>query len=308
MKLNVFYNKQYNIDLGLLNKLHPFDGLKFGKVAKAISNFPNVVICDPMQPITGREIDEYVDDLQKLVLKKKGYIFRALEVPKIPLLPFSWLDKKILLPMRWAVAGTIAGAKSALSGTNSWNVGGGFHHASKAASEGFCIYNDIGIAVQQLRKSGDLNIEDKILIIDIDAHHGNGNAYSFMEDSSVSLLDIYNGQIYPDNKFTKQRVNINVPLNHGSDATVYLSKLEEALAQLSGDYTLAFVVAGTDVLASDKLGGFALSIEDCAARDSLVAKKLQELSVPFVVVGGGGYSRESAMAMALGIKRVSQLP
>ena len=307
MKLNVFYNKRYNIDLGLLNRLHPFDGMKFQKVEAKINQLENISVCESQNAVTDEQINEYVDDLQKLLLKKKGYIFKALEVPKIPFVSFSWLDRKILFSMRCAVGGTLAAAKSALNGISSWNLAGGFHHASKSASEGFCIYNDIGITVQQLRKDGTLIEGNKILIIDTDAHHGNGNAYSFMDDSSVTLLDIYNGQIYPNNPYIKERVNINVPLANGTSGKEYLPKLEQALSELTNEYRLAFVVAGTDVLATDPLGGLQLTIDECATRDVMVAKRLNELKIPFVFLGGGGYSKESAQAMASGIKRVSEL-
>ena len=307
MKLNMFYNKRYNIDLGLLNYLHPFDGLKFQKVESVIQGVANVTVCTTKAPVGDTEINSYVDDLQKLLLKKKGYICRALEVPKIPFVPFSWLDNKVLLPMRWAVAGTIEATRKALAGENCWNLGGGFHHANKAVSEGFCIYNDIGITYQVLCESNELTTEDKILIIDTDAHHGNGNAYSFMESANVTLCDIYNGQIYPNNKHTKQRLDINVPLASGTSGTEYLSKLDDALNNLKDHYKLAFVVAGTDVLGTDPLGGLNLTIDESATRDARVAKRLNELGIPFVFLGGGGYSKQSAEVMALGIKKVAAI-
>lgn len=305
MTLKVFYSPHYNIDLGFLNRLHPFDGTKFQKVAEKIRDLDGVEMCQPQAPVSDTEINSFVDALQALVLKKKGYIMRALEVPKIPLIPFSWLDKKILLPMRWAVAGTEAAAISALEGQNSWNLSGGYHHASRNASEGFCIYNDIGIAIQQLREKGTLSADAKILIIDIDAHHGNGNAYVFMDDPMVTLFDIYNGQNYPDNKFTRARVDIDLPLRATTKGPEYLQQLEQGLQKIDSDYSIAFIVAGTDVLSTDPLGGLQLTIAECVERDALVAKSLLSLSVPFVFLGGGGYSVASAQTMISGISRVA---
>lgn len=304
MKLNIYYSPVYNIDLGLLNKLHPFDGLKFKKVIDEVGSLSGIQIIDPVTPVTDEEINEFVDSLQELLLKKKRYIFRALEVPYIPLIPYSWLDKKILLPMRYGVAGTLHAARNAIDGNNCWNLSGGFHHASKARSEGFCIYNDIGMTVETLRKETSLTENDKILIIDIDAHHGNGNAYVFLDDESVTLLDIYNDDIYPNSPYTKERVNINVPLKTGTNGVEYINKLEGALNKINGKYKIAFVVAGTDVIENDKLGGLSLSIDDCAKRDALVARKLFSMKVPFVFLGGGGYSAGSAEAIVKGIKKV----
>lgn len=307
MKLNVFYHPNYNIDLGLLNRLHPFDGLKFQKVASQIAGVNGVDLKTPEAPISDEDIALFVDSMQMLLLKKKNYILRALEVPRIPLLSFSWIDKKVLLPMRWSCSGTYHAAYSALTGENSWNIGGGFHHASKSASEGFCIYNDIGIAIQKLRSEGKLAVDDQILIVDIDAHHGNGNAYTFMDDDKVTLFDIYNDDIYPQNAYTKNRVDINVPLRSGTNGADYLTALNKALLSIEGEYRIAFVVAGTDVLATDNLGGFGLTIEESAERDALVARRLLELSIPFAFLGGGGYSSDSALAITKGIMRVAEI-
>jgi histone deacetylase 11 len=307
MRLSVFYNALYNIDLGVLNRLHPFDGLKFKKAYDQVRLFDEVELVEPESPVTEDEINKFVDSLQKLLLKKKRYILKALEVPYIPLVPFSWVDKKVLLPMRYGVAGTVQAARHALKGHNCWNLSGGYHHASKAKSEGFCIYNDIGIAVELLRNESILATDDRVIIIDIDAHHGNGNAHVFENDSAVTLFDIYNDDIYPSSPYTKERVDINVPVRYGTNGVEYLARLEGALNEINGNYKLAFVVAGTDVLAEDPLGGLNLSIEDCATRDMLVAKKLKDIKVPFVFTGGGGYSTKSAKAIVEGIRKVGSL-
>lgn len=308
MTLKVYYHDQYNFRLGLLARLHPFDGLKFEKAIVDLQATAEAIeLTQPDAALLDEDINAFVDSLQKLLLNKKGYILRALELPKIPLLPFSWLDNHILAPMRWASAGTVAAATSALKGDNCWNLSGGYHHASRAKSEGFCIYNDIGITLDSLRRDGSLSSDDPVLIIDTDAHHGNGNAYTFLEDKAVTLFDIYNNDIYPNTPFTKERVDINVPLECGTKGNVYLHKLTQALAQLQAPFKLAFVVAGTDVLDSDPLGGLSLSVEECAQRDSLVAKALLDTATPFVFLGGGGYSKESYKAIAEGVRAVSKL-
>ncbi len=88
MKFCVFYNKKYNIDLGLFKALHPFDGSKFRTVAESIKGLEMVQVISPLAPIMDEEINSFVDSFQKLLLKKKRYILRALEVPFIPLVPF----------------------------------------------------------------------------------------------------------------------------------------------------------------------------------------------------------------------------
>ena len=299
----IFYHKKYNIDFGFLNKLHPFDGLKFKKVIHEIITLPGIKIQEP-EPIGQEAIDEFVDTPLRLQIRKKSFIMRALEIPNLPFLPFFLIKRFILLPMRYGVGGTLAAAKEALKGQNCWNLSGGYHHASQAASEGFCIYNDVGIAVQQLRKQNMLSVEDRVLIIDIDAHHGNGNAQAFMKDSTVFLFDIFNGQIYPQGHVTKERLNISIPLNYGTSGQEYLVKLNNGLQKLESGFKLAFVVAGTDVVATDPLGGLGLSVNECYQRDALVLHRLSQLSIPAVFLGGGGYSEESAVAIATSIEKM----
>ena len=299
--MHVYHHLAYNIDLGLLNKLHPFDGRKFAKVHDAVSKLPGISVREPSTAAPPSWIDGFVDALMRGTLHNKRCILAALEVPYIPLLPFSLIDRRILLPMRWGVCGTVEAAREALNGTHAWNLSGGYHHASRKAAEGFCIYNDIGIAVQQLGAGGLLAPSDRILIIDIDAHHGNGNAHVFMDQRQVVLLDIYNGSIYPSSPWTKQRLDIDIPLPPRTTGADYLARLSDGLGQIQGPFRLAFVVAGTDVLASDPLGGLNLTIDDCVARDQMVLERLQALSVPAVFVGGGGYGRDSAKAMVASI-------
>jgi histone deacetylase 11 len=295
-----FYSPRFNIDLGPLNWLHPFDGRKFAKVHRAIEQL-GVEQCGVAGPVAEARLDAFAGEILRPLYASKRYILRALEVPYIPLLPFSVVDRYVLEPMRWAVQGTMAAAERALGGENCWNLSGGYHHASRNAAEGFCIYNDVGIAVQDLRGRGLLGTDERILIVDVDAHHGNGNAYVFLKDPSVEILDIYNADIYPNSPSTKRRVDIGIPLASGTRGPDYLARLREGLARLTGGARLAFVIAGTDVFASDPLGALGLSVDECAERDRLVFARLKELGVPAVFLAGGGYGKDSARAMVAGL-------
>lgn len=296
--MKVIYSKHYNINLGLLNYLHPFDGTKFQTIYEGLKKNEGVEFVEPSDVVSMDIIDEFLSSMMRKKIRDSVFIFRALEVPRIPLIGFSFLDRKILTPMRWGVAGTIFGATQALkNGGVYWNVSGGYHHAMQQNMEGFCIYNDVGICHQQLIKNGLLSANDKILIIDTDAHHGNGNAYTFMENKHVTILDVYNAGIYPTSGYTRDRVDIPVPLPPGTDGQTYLQRYSEALEKLDNDYRLAFVVAGTDTLMSDKLGGLCLSIDDVAEREKLTLKALSQHSIPTVMLGGGGYSKDSAKSV-----------
>ena len=296
--MNVIYSKHYNIDLGLLNYLHPFDGKKFQSIYNSLKHHAGIDFILPDSPVSMEVVDEFLSSIMRHRVRNKNGIFRALEVPQIPFISFSFLDRKILTPMRWGVAGTILGASSALqTGELYWNVSGGYHHAMQQNMEGFCIYNDIGICHQQLLKSGLLKPEDRILIIDVDAHHGNGNAYTFMENRNVTILDVYNAGIYPASPYTRERVDIPLALQPGTEGPAYLSRYREALDKLGAHYRLAFVVAGTDVLTSDKLGGLCLNIDDVAQREKMTVQALKQRAIPTVMLGGGGYSKDSAKSV-----------
>lgn len=299
--MKIFYHEQFNIDLGIGNHLHPFDGRKFRAVHQLLSNHDGIVFRAPEAPISQPQIDAFLNELMNLCVRRKVHILRALEVPNIPLIPYSYIDRKILLPMRWGAGATLDAARLALAGETCWNLAGGYHHASPHSMEGFCIYNDIGIAHQELLKSGELRADDRILIIDTDAHHGNGNAHTFSKNAAVVLLDVYNADIYPRNAWTRNRIDLPVPLHTGVAADEYLQGFQRALARLDGEFRMAFVVAGTDVLAVDKLGGMRLETADVVTREQLTLARLNALGIPAVFLGGGGYSKHSAPTIAAAI-------
>lgn len=303
--MKVFYHPGYNFELGLLARLHPFDGRKFQKVYAQIQGLAGLELAAPNAPISQAVIDSFVSPLTKELLGVKRVILEALEVPYLPLVPFSFIDKRILEPMRWGVAGTLAAAKEALKGCDTWNLAGGYHHASRHSTEGFCIYNDIGIAQAELLRENLISPDDRIAIIDVDAHHGNGNAATFADNPDVTILDVYNAEIYPRTRSTKLRVDISVPLPNGTGGPRYLDALAQALRELQPGFRYAYVVAGTDVLASDKLGGFKLTVAECAERDRMVLARLNELSIPAIFLGGGGYSSASATAISESLRQIA---
>lgn len=304
--IHVFYDDKFNIDLGVLNYLHPFDGLKFKKIFNSINSNQKLELHSSIPPISMDLINEFTNELLRMLIVEKVPVMRALEVPNIPFVNFKYLDKKVLLPMRCGVNATLKAAKLALTGEYCWNLSGGYHHASQHSMEGFCIYNDIGITYQELIKSGELLPEDNVLIIDTDAHHGNGNARTFMDNSKIKILDVYNESIYPLTHSTRERVNFPLALPSGVKSKQYLSSYQKVLNELTDDYKLAFIVAGTDVLKTDKLGGMSLIVDNVVERDLITLSRLKELKVPCVFLGAGGYSKESAESTSASITRLSQ--
>ncbi len=304
--MKICYSPCYNIDLGYLSYLHPFDGMKFQHVYEGLDQNKELVFISPQAMVDENIITEFVNALIKRFLVNKVAILRALEVPRLPFISFKFLDRKVLQPMKWGVAGTITSAKEALMSGFCWNLSGGYHHASQHSIEGFCLYNDIGICHQELLKEGILVSEDKILIIDTDAHHGNGNARTFKENKNVKILDVYNESIYPKTHSSRARVDFPVPLNPGTKGREYLEKYSAMLKTVSPDYKIAFVVAGTDVLATDKLGGFTLTEDDVVEREKITIRFLKGNNIPTVILSGGGYSKDSAPCIVKAIKECAK--
>jgi histone deacetylase 11 len=152
----------------------------------------------------------------------------------------------VLNPMLWATRGTILAAEQALVCGLAVNLGGGFHHAKPDGGEGFCIYNDIAIAVQHLRRKSLLDGK-RVVYIDLDAHQGNGVSHSFAQDKDFFMLDAYNRSIYPwHDSAANERIDCNVPLPRACDDELYRKKfvirqLRErgipTVMVLSGGYT-----------------------------------------------------------------------
>ncbi len=311
--MKIFYDSNFNIDLGMLNRLarhFEFAGMKFKQTRDMLGDLPAETFDSPQQAMTLDMLEANMQIPGRNLSRAKWHVLRSLGLPDIPLVPFSWLDQHFLLPMRWACAATLQAARTALQGESCWNMSGGYTHAHAHGSGGFCIYNDISTTVRELRQAGDISDQTRILILDLDAYHGNGNAYDFEKDHAITILDLYNDGVYPFDKFSKKRVDIRLPLPSGSEGPAYLQLLEQGLQQLQaridadGSFALAFVIAGTNVLASDPYARLALQVEDCIARDCRMRAALAQWNIPCVFLGGGGYGPDSARAQAGSLRQL----
>ncbi len=182
--------------------------------------------------------------------------------------------------------GTLTATDYALQYGCAMNIAGGTHHAFTNRGEGFCLLNDMAIGANYLlseRKVG------KILVIDLDVHQGNGTAQIFADDSRVFTFSMHGANNYP---LHKEQSDLDVPLPNGTSDEAYLALLEEHLSNLFETEKPEFVFfqSGVDVLATDRLGKLALTMEGCKMRDRLVLLKCQESNIPIVVTMGGGYS------------------
>jgi len=300
----IIYSPEYNISFRNLENLHPFDGCKYGHTwQELLSEFGNRLEnwqIIPEEPVTVEELltvhtPEYLQQL-----KDPFYVAQVLEVSDLEI-PYELLEQQILKGMLLATKGTILAGQWALNHGIAVNLSGGYHHASADRGGGFCVYCDIAIAINVLRQSQLLDPDDAVMIIDLDAHQGNGTERVFSQDKSVYILDMYNQKNYPHDWLASERIDCNLPLNYGTKDEEYLNILKKQLPSFIeqvGKPKIAFYNAGTDICEDDPLGGLSISKKGILDRDKFVFHTLTEAGIPWVMVLSGGYTKDSYLLIA----------
>lgn len=233
---------------------------------------------------------DYLDSLVNLTIDKRAA--RKIGFP---------LSEALIQRELRIVQGTIEGCEYALKNGIAINIAGGTHHAYSDRGEGFCMLNDQAIAARYLLNNYSesphipLNtgnvIINKILIIDLDVHQGNGTAEIFQSDDSVFTFSMHGAGNYP---FKKEKSDLDIAVPDGSGDELYLKNLKETLPKLIEEQkpNFIFYLSGVDILATDKLGRLNCSIEGCKERDRFVLQLCKDLNIPLQVSMGGGYSPE----------------
>lgn len=195
-------------------------------------------------------------------------------------------DKELIDRELTLVQGTISGALLAFENKIAFNIAGGTHHAYSDRGEAFCMLNDQAIASTFLLKN---KWAKKILIVDLDVHQGNGTAEIFRNNPKVFTFSMHGKNNYP---FEKEKSDLDISFDDKTTDNQYLSVLKETLYKLIEKEKPDFIFyqSGVDVLASDKLGKLALSVEGCAERDAIVFEFCQKYQIPIQCSMGGGYS------------------
>lgn len=203
---------------------------------------------------------------------------RALEVPFSPGLGDA---------ARRAVGGTILAGRLGREQGVAVHVGGGFHHAFPGHGEGFCLLNDVAIAIRVLQREGAIR---RAAVIDGDVHHGNGTAAIFAADPDVFTLSIHQEFNYPSEKPPSDR---DIALEDGAGDDRYLSQLRRHLPEVFEWHhpDLVFYLAGADPYRDDQLGGLALTMEGLHERDALVIGAAAHAHAAVAVTLAGGYAR-----------------
>jgi acetoin utilization deacetylase AcuC-like enzyme len=196
------------------------------------------------------------------------------------------LSEVLVLRETIITQGTIDCCHFALENGCAMNVAGGTHHAFKDKGEGFCLLNDVAIAANYLL---DKDLVNKILVVDLDVHQGNGTAKIFEHEDKVFTFSMHGKENYP---LKKEKSDLDNELPTFSKDEEYLAILYQTLPNLIQNFEPDFIfyVAGVDILETDKLGKLSVSIAGCKQRDEFVFEQCQLNKIPVVVSMGGGYS------------------
>lgn len=187
----------------------------------------------------------------------------------------------------YAVGGTLAATRASLAAGYSSNLAGGTHHSFSDRGEGFCVLNDVAIAIRAMRAR---KLFQRAAIVDCDVHQGNGTATIFAGDDDTFTFSIHGANNYP---LFKAQSTLDVELADDTSDTEYLDTLAKHLPSVfAADPEIVFYLAGADPYKGDKLGRLALSIDGLRERDAYVLRECYEREVPIVTVMSGGYGKE----------------
>src|SRR5689334_25407560 len=170
------------------------------------------------------------------------------------------------------------------------NLGGGTHHAFTDHGEGFCVFNDIAVAIRVLRAEGLIR---RAAVVDLDVHQGNGTAALFADDPQVFTLSLHGEKNYP---LVKQQSTLDVAMADGTTDDEYLYTLALHLSTMLDRFRpdIVFYQAGVDPYHDDRLGRLALTIAGLKRRDEMVLAACHARQLPCVITLGGGYARDTA--------------
>jgi histone deacetylase 11 len=298
----LIYSPEYNIELGGIEQYHPFDTKKYQTVHDYLVEQKLVREKDFIVPAP-------VTDAELLLVHTRAYLdslsdprtaARIAEVNEVAYFPIGMIDAGIYRPMRFATGGTVLGARLALEKGAAVNLSGGFHHAQADSGGGFCYFSDIALAVTLLWKDRpDLTV----LVVDLDAHQGNGYASIFADDQRVFILDVYNEEIFPKDKHAEQYIDYPCKIKNGTGTEDYLALVAKELPQAlaAAQPGLVIYIAGTDICHNDPLGHLDVSEEGIMQRDELVFREVRGRGVPILMLLAGGYTRESGEIIARSI-------
>jgi acetoin utilization deacetylase AcuC-like enzyme len=233
---------------------------------------------------------EYLDKIRSLSLSASEVA--TLELP---------LSGALVEGFRLMAGGTCAAADLALADHVAVHLGGGLHHAFPNHGEGFCLFNDVAVAIRRLQRDGRIA---RAAIVDCDVHQGNGTALVFEREPAVFTFSIHQQHNYP---MFKPPSDLDIGLADGTGDEEYLDRLSGALLRVADARPeLIVYLAGADPFAGDRLGGLGLSKAGLRERDRRVLAAARATGVPIAIVLAGGYAVEVADTVAIHLATVSE--
>jgi acetoin utilization deacetylase AcuC-like enzyme len=210
---------------------------------------------------------------------------------------FPWSEALVERSHR-AVGGTIAAARAALEHGVAMNLAGGTHHAFADHGEGFCVFNDVAVAIRVLQRERRIT---RAAIVDLDVHQGNGTHAILAHDPSVFTFSMHGAKNYP---FERVAGDLEIDLPDGTADDEYLAALGDALPRVLARSRPDLVVylAGADPLYTDTLGRLALTKDGLARRDTMVLELCREVGIPVAITISGGYARDIEDTVAVHVQ------
>src|ERR1051325_4951880 len=278
--MQVFYTPRYYADIG---DNHVFPVRKFELVRDKLLAEGTLKPEELVEPSPAT-----IDDV--LLVHTQDYVSRLcsgnLTPKEIRRLGLPWSESLVHRSF-YATGGTLAATRVALAEGYSSNLAGGTHHSFTDRGEGFCVLNDVAIAIGAMRSR---NLLRRAAIVDCDVHQGNGTATIFAGDEDTFTFSIHGANNYP---LFKAQSTLDFELPDGTSDDEYLECLTNHLpAVFAHKPEIVFYLAGADPYAGDKLGRLALSIDGLRERDMCVLRECYEREVPVVTVMSGGYGKD----------------
>jgi acetoin utilization deacetylase AcuC-like enzyme len=278
--MQVFYTPRYYAEIGAghIFPIRKFELVRERLLAEGTLEPPEIVEPSPaaLEDVLLVHTEDYVSRLCNGQLTTKE--LRRLGLP--------WSESLVRRSF-YAVGGTIAATDAALAEGYSSNLAGGTHHSFADRGEGFCVLNDVAIAIRTMRARHRIR---RAAIVDCDVHQGNGTATIFNGDTETFTFSMHGANNYP---LFKALSTLDVELPDGTQDGEYLETLARHLPSVfAHEPDMVFYLAGADPFARDKLGRLALSIDGLRERDAYVLRECYAREVPIVTVMSGGYGKD----------------
>ena len=278
--MQVFYTPRYYAEIG---EGHVFPIRKFELVRDRLLAEGTLKPSEIVEPSPAP-----LEDV--LLVHTEDYVTRLcngqLTTKEIRRLGLPWSESLVRRSF-YAVGGTLAATRAALAEGYSSNLAGGTHHSFADRGEGFCVLNDVAIAIRSMRTRNKIR---RAAIVDCDVHQGNGTATIFSGDNETFTFSMHGANNYP---LFKVQSTLDVELPDGTADDEYLETLARHLPTVfAHDPEIVFYLGGADPFAKDKLGKLSLSIDGLRERDSYVLRECYDREVPVVTVMSGGYGKD----------------